>query len=392
MSHHQPSLASGQRQIKNFSRTIDSEYKRLLNTIMELGREKDDRTGTGTIATFGQMLKVNADPEQFPILLGKKMFFRGIVEELLWFISGSTNIKPLIEKGVHIWNGDAYKKYRSTPISQIDINFLAIRTKPYPGHEKDEKIIPLETGELTHDYLTENEFIERIRVSPKFAEKWGELGPVYGKQWREWPTYKTDGFETWKGDSIDQFKAAIETLKTNPDSRRIIVNAWNPADVPSMTLPPCHFAYQFQTEVLTEFERRATFEEKTNSRFDGQSGRLEMFSDWPTRRLNLAMSQRSADCFLGVPFNITSYALLLNLVAREVNMIPGELTIFFGDLHLYKNHMTFVEEFYSRDTSSMKYPKLSISAGKSIFDLKSEDISLIDYQALPNWKDVPLSN
>lgn len=334
--------------------TIDSQYCRLLMTIMNEGRQKGDRTGTGTVATFGHMLKVNADPDKFPILLGKKMFFRGIVEELLWFISGGTNIRPLVQKGIHIWDGDAYKKY----------------VKDTSGYNFQSDLVG----------LSMEQFVEKIRDDEAFANRFGDLGPVYGKQWRDWED--TDAHGTGH---FDQFSDAIETLRKNPDSRRIIVNSWNPALIAEMTLPPCHYSYQFQTEELTEMERRAIWEAKLTER-------KEMPSDWPTRRLNLAMSQRSADTFLGVPFNITSYALLLNLVAREVNMVPGELTIFFGDLHLYNNHLELAKEFLSRDTSSLRYPKLKIKPGSGIFDLRSEDIKLEGYDALPNWKDVPLSN
>ncbi len=341
-------------------KNLDEAYIDLLNDVLRNGREKKDRTGTGTISVFGRELKYSAHPSRFPVFTTKKMFFRGVVEELLWFISGSTNIRPLVRKGVHIWTDDAYNKYARTPIGSLG-----------HSHTRTELVSDGDSTREKPRHLTKEEFVDRVLKDDVFSAVWGDLGPVYGKKWRNFG-------------GVDQLRAAIESLRSNPDSRRILTSAWDPADVPRMTLPPCHFAWQLHTEELTEAERRAYFEQDAEER-------REMPEEFPTRRVNLCFSMRSVDVVLGMGFDLVSYAVLLNLLAKEANMIPGEVTAHFGDTHIYLNHLEYAREHVTRDPRKYEYPKLWINPTKDIFNLESEDIKLIGYEAYPNWKGVPLS-
>jgi thymidylate synthase len=251
---------------------IDKQYQTLLQTILDYGVEKKDRTGTGTKSIFGYTIRHKMS-EGFPLLTTKKMAWKQIATELLWFLRGDTNIKFLLDYDCHIWDGDAYKRYERA-----------------------------NTWEL-QDTPPMNEFIKRIKEDETFRKTWGELGPIYGRQWRDW-------------NGIDQIKNLIEQIKTNPDSRRLMVNAWNVSDLDSMTLPPCHYGFQC-------YVREGKY-------------------------LSLMWNQRSVDTFLGLPFNIASYALLLEIIAREVNMIPDELIGNLGDVHLYSNHIEQAKEQINR--------------------------------------------
>ncbi len=294
------------------SRNIDEQYLTIAKSILESGVEKNDRTLTGTKSIFSAQV-VHDMGNGFPILTTKKVFFKGIVTELLWFLRGETNIKYLVENGNNIWVGDAYKKYEIWA---------------------DEII-------KTHKYLkySKKEFIEKIKADNEFAKEWGELGPIYGAQWRDWGGEFSEHHSNRKGGTGRHFKGndqigqAIHTLKTNPDSRRIIVNAWNVGELDNMTLPPCHWAFELYTEE----------------------------TDLGKRRLSLKWHQRSCDFFLGVPFNIASYALLLEILAKEVNMIPGTLVGDLTNVHIYNNHIEQMEEQISRDPYEYEYPQLLIS-------------------------------
>ena len=294
------------------SRNIDEQYLTIAKSILESGTEKNDRTGTGTKSIFSAQV-VHDMSEGFPLLTTKKVFWKGIVTELLWFLRGETNIKYLVENGNNIWVGDAYKKYEIWA---------------------DEII-------KNHNYLkyTKKEFIEKIKADNEFAKEWGELGPIYGAQWRDWGGEFSDHHSDRKGGTgrhfkgIDQISQAIHTLKTNPDSRRIIVNAWNVGELDNMTLPPCHWAFELYTEE----------------------------TDLGKRRLSLKWHQRSCDFFLGVPFNIASYALLLEILSKEVNMLPGTLVGDLTNVHIYNNHIEQMEEQISRDPYECEYPQLLIS-------------------------------
>jgi thymidylate synthase len=263
---------------------IDKQYQTLLQTILDYGVEKKDRTGTGTKSIFGYTIRHKMS-EGFPLLTTKKMAWKQIATELLWFLRGDTNIKFLLDYDCHIWDGDAYKKYERA-----------------------------NTWEL-QDTPPMNEFIKRIKEDETFRKTWGELGPIYGRQWRDW-------------NGIDQIKNLIEQIKTNPDSRRLMVNAWNVSDLDSMTLPPCHYGFQIYTRPTTRDEK--------------------IVNPGKYRAISLMWNQRSVDTFLGLPFNIASYALLLEIIAKEVDMIPDELIGNLGDVHLYSNHIEQAKEQIGR--------------------------------------------
>jgi thymidylate synthase len=285
---------------------IDKQYQDLLRDILYHNNPKVDRTGTGTISVFGRQIRHKMS-EGFPLLTTKKMPFKTMVTELLWFLRGDTNIKYLVDNGCHIWDGDSFKNYIS-------------KTNEYKGDWPD----------------TMETFIERIKTDDEFAKKWGELGPIYGKQWRAWDFPKVNGYFG----PIDQIKILIQSLKTNPDSRRLMVNAWNVGKLHEMILPPCHYGFQVYTRELS-LEERVGYYETTFGRlhFIPPSPDALDARNIPTRAISLMWNQRSVDTFLGLPFNIASYALLLEIIAKEVNMVPDELIGNLGDVHLYNNHI-----------------------------------------------------
>ena len=312
---------------------IDKQYLDLLQDILDNGVEKKDRTGTGTISVFGRQIRHKMS-EGFPLLTTKKMPWKSIVTELLWFLQGNTNIKWLVDNGCNIWNGDAYKNYSSK-------NF----------------------GKTIH---TEEQFIERIKTDDEFAKKWGELGPIYGAQWRSWrvgegipTTLKNDDGETiYESASryVDQIQNLVNDLKTNPDSRRLMVNAWNVGELDQMVLPPCHYGFQVYTRELS-LERRYNIWFNNNyetgmERFFDPNNLPDFdnlyYTPTPTRAISLMWNQRSVDTFLGLPFNIASYGLLLEIIAKEVNMVPDELIGNLGDVHLYSNHIEQAKEQLGR--------------------------------------------
>lgn len=363
---------------------VDKVYQDLLKDILENGAHKGDRTGTGTVSVFGRMVRFNM-ADGFPMLTTKKMFMKGIIHELLWFLDGDTNISSLIENGVFIWNGDAYKKYKTT-------------------YEKINS--EMENGSV--DIMSEEEFVKKIKENSSFAAKWGDLGPVYGKQWVDW-----GGYKIVSGDEIaglnkghNQIQKAVDMLKENPNSRRIMVNAWNVADLDKMTLPPCHYGFQLNTVELTNEEREKLYVQHCMDNnwaisIDRGMMRKGPFvmkdhyeSDYeraniPKHKLSLMWNQRSVDTFLGLPFNITSYALLLHMMAQQVNMVPHELIGSLGDTHLYNNHMEQVEELLSREP--MELPTLELEKADSIFDYCYENVKIINYSSHPPIK-APLSN
>ena len=298
---------------------IDKQYQELLKDILENGTIKKDRTGTGTISVFGRELRHKLS-EGFPLLTSKKMYWRGIVTELIWFLKGDTNIKWLVNNNCNIWNGDAFKNYLNKTIN-CDTKWL----KECEGLTLDGN-----GGKgICHRQFNKEEFIDKIKNDTEFSNKWGELGPIYGKQWVNW-------------NGINQIENLIENLKNNPDSRRLMVNAWNVSDLPKMTLPPCHFGFQLYTRPLTKDELNDT----------------KNLPNQPSRAISLKWYQRSADTALGIPYNIASYSLLLIIIAKMVNMVPDEVIGTFGDTHLYLNHIKGVEEQISR--TSFDLPILNI--------------------------------
>jgi len=274
------------------------QYLDLCKTILEKGTKKEDRTGTGTISYFGHQMRFDLS-EGFPLLTTKRVHLKSIIHELLWFISGDTNIKYLVDNDVRIWNDWPYASYQ--------------KSSEYQGE-------------------TIEEFAAKIKESKEFADKWGNLGPVYGKQWRNFS-------------GVDQLENLIYQIKNNPTSRRLIISAWNVGEIDQMALPPCHCFMQFYVN-------------------DG--------------KLSCQLYQRSADVFLGVPFNIASYALFTMMIAQVCDLEPGVFVHTTGDTHIYLNHLEQVNKQLTRIPRAL--PKMNINPNvKSIFDFKFEDFELVDY-------------
>jgi len=316
---------------------IDRQYKELLLDLIHFGVDKADRTGTGTKSIFGRQIRHNMK-EGFPLLITKKMAWKAIVTELMWFLRGDTNIKYLVDNDCHIWDGDAFKNFMSNSEDDEDPDFSIWNI---------------------------GQFINLIKTDDEFANKWGELGPIYGKQWRSWEGLdKTTS--TWEDFpiEIDQIANLISELKTNPDSRRLMVSAWNVGELDQMVLPPCHYGFQIYTRELDETERVKLMDkhlcltEKDNL---PQYYTVEELKEnnIPTRAISLMWNQRSVDTFLGLPFNIASYALLLEIIAKLVNMVPDELIGNLGDVHLYNNHLEQAAEQCSRHPYEL--PKLKMN-------------------------------
>ena len=285
----------------------DKVYKELIEEILRDGVWKENRTGVKTLSIFGPQIRFNNVAEEFPILTTKKIHLKSVIGELLWFLSGSTNKHVLKEKyGTSIWD---------------------------------------EWGD----------------------DETGELGPVYGHQWVNWGYYKKgiddDGVPFYYDCRVNQLQNIIDTLKTNPDDRRMIVSAWHVDQIKDMALPPCHWSYQWESR-----------------NYPGES----------KRRLNLKMNIRSWDIFLGGPFNIASYALMLLMMAQEVDMIPGDLIISAGDVHIYENHLDYIYKQLDRNSNG-PLPLLKINPDKGFWDFEPEDFTLSDYDPHPNWKNVPVA-
>ena len=384
--------------------TLDKQYTDLLQDILDNGIKKQDRTGTGTISVFGRQIRHNMK-DGFPLLTTKKMPFKTIVTELLWFLRGDTNIKYLVDNDCNIWNGDAYKNYINKEHLSMSFNFLS-----------------------------QEEFINKIKTDDEFAKKWGELGKIYGLQWRNWGGWKDtkqtgflhktdngwtvkwsdlhsfangtewlttpiqdsdqslysdedegkkvyyknitlgynesfcpvqvskvidDKFDKYVG-GIDQIQNLISDLKTNPDSRRLQVNAWAVHDLPNMVLPPCHYGFQVYTRELSYEERCDIFQSTESFKVENREYikdlNIKIMNDAeiPTRTISLMWNQRSVDTGLGLPFNIASYGLLLTMLAEEVNMVPDQLIGNLGDVHLYSNHVEPIKEQFGR---KLKFPE-----------------------------------
>ena len=367
---------------------IDKRYQDLLQDILDNGIEKKDRTGTGTISVFGRQIRHKMS-EGFPLLTTKKMAWKTMVTELLWFLRGDTNIRFLLLNDCHIWSGDAYKNYRENK------SIL----KQYDGGG---------------DVADIKQFEQMICENQDFADEWGELGPIYGAQWREWYTKKfikttikdpLSGNDTYmEGDEwIDQIENLIKDLKSNPDSRRLMVSAWNVGQLDQMILPPCHYGFQVYTRELSFKERCDIQIEKLDGIYSNEK---DMFihhlvnelklkkmneNNIPTRAISLMWNQRSVDTFLGLPFNIASYGLLLEIIAKEVNMVPDELIGNLGDVHLYTNHIEQAKEQISREPMNLPKVKILDAQVDDIAHYELMDIDLIGYQSHPAIK-APLSN
>ena len=349
---------------------LDKKYQKLLSDIIEFGVEKKDRTGTGTISEFGHQIRHKMS-EGFPLLTTKKMAWKTLVTELLWFLRGDTNIKYLVDNGCHIWDGDAYKNYEKWFWDNMP-----------PKADTSGK-------------LSQEEFINKIKTDDEFAKKWGELGPIYGAQWRSWD---------WdlNPEPIDQIQNLINDLKTNPDSRRLMVNAWNVGALESMVLPPCHYGFQVYTREL-DLDERIDYFNKSRDPLNKSTDYHHVHMDSlrvPKRSISLMWNQRSVDTFLGLPFNIASYGLLLEIIAKEVNMVPDELIGNLGDVHLYSNHIDQAKEQINREP----YELPSLEIHHTLFEFGKPDqnkldldyysihnFELLNYQSHPSIK-APLSN
>lgn len=291
------------------------QYLDLLQKIMDEGVDKGDRTGVGTRSVFGVQARFDL-ADGFPLLTTKKMFLKAIIHELIWFVRGDTNLKYLVDNGVRIWNEWPFQKY-------LEANDLASKYPKYTPEWEEQMQI----------------YVEKVKTDEQFAKEWGDLGPIYGKQWRDFG-------------GVDQLKDVIERIKTNPNDRRMIVSAWNPPEIPKMALPPCHCFFQFYVA-------------------DG--------------KLSLQMYQRSCDTFLGVPFNIASYALLLMMVAQVTGLKPGTFVHVYGDLHIYQNHFEQVKEQLAREPRKLPTMKINPNV-KNIEDFKFEDFTLENYDPHPAIK------
>lgn len=309
----------------------EQAYLNLCKKILNYGNQKEDRTNTGTVSVFGEQIRFDLS-DGFPLLTTKKIPFHLIVSELLWFIKGDTNIRYLLKNNNNIWNEWAFERYiNSEDYKGPDMKEFGIRSQNDPDFK-------VRYG------IEMNKFKRNILDNDKFSEKYGDLGSVYGKQWRNW--------ETSKANTIDQLKEVVDSIRNNPDSRRHIVTAWNPSDIPDMALPPCHTLFQFYVV---------------------------------NGKLSCQLYQRSADIFIGVPFNIASYALLTCMIAKVCGLQPGEFIHTFGDAHIYKNHIEQVNIQLKRKNKSL--PKLKLNEDiKSLFDFKIEDISIEGYDPQPAIK------
>ena len=389
---------------------VDKQYIDCLKYILDNGIKKTDRTGTGTLSVFDLSMRFKMS-EGFPLLTSKKMFLKGIIHELIWFLNGDTNIKYLIDNDIHIWDGDAYKKY-----DKITKKYSGCCPECGEGYQNDKdgenNDICICGNDKKSSKLSIKEFVSKIKTDPDFAKIWGELGPVYGKQWTDWgghtefvevggyhyggsfggAVHKVGGeMKELYIKGINQIQNLINDLKTNPDSRRLIVSAWNVGEINQMTLPPCHFGFQCYTFELT-FEERLQYwlTSLGKSKYYGEDINDEDLDrlNIPKRYLILKWFQRSCDFPLGIPYNIASYGILLHLLAKEVNMIPYELIFNGGDCHIYLNQVEGVKKQLTQETFEL--PKLLLN-NNSLRELKYEDIQIIDYKSSPTIK-FPLSN
>jgi thymidylate synthase len=407
---------------------LDEQYIDLLKDILNNGVEKNTRNGK-TLSVFGRSIRYKFKDGKFPLLTTKKMAFKTMVVELLWFLRGETNIKFLLDYDCHIWDGDAYKNWFKNGRSEFE---------EFADHMfMDEDAL----GEEKFHKITKEWFINKIKTDNEFAKKWGSLGKIYGAQWRKWGVSKMESkgfdFDTaweksqklWKSSNgmecgssfetfcmsllrskemgiaygyhtqIDQIQNLINDLKTNPDSRRLMVNSWNVGELNQMVLPPCHYGFQVYTRELSLEERIYWMKQNKSNVFlpirdpSVEFSMDEFFKPYgvPKRAISLMFNMRSTDVGLGLGFNLASYGLLLMMIAKQVNMVPDELIYNGGDVHLYKNHIEPIKEQLNREPYPLPIVKLSDRVVNDISDYTLDDIVLENYQSHPTIK-MPLSN
>ncbi len=330
----------------------DEQYKKLINKILETGNVKRDRTGVGTKSLFGEQLVYDLS-EGFPILTLRRIHLRSVIHELLWFLGaydqnkwgifGNTNIRYLLDNGVSFWTEWPYQKY-----------LKMMKYRP----------------ELPH--LNIKEFEEKIKIDDEFALEFGSIGKGYGKQWLDF------GGETPEKTGVNQITQIMELLKKDPDSRRIMLNSWNPTDINSMLLPPCHYGFQLYTNKINHSERIKLFSNSNKEILTPDT--MELF---PERRISMILNQRSCDLYLGNPFNVAEYALLLHMIASVSNMIPDKLIVNLGDVHLYNNSIDAANQLLKRDSYPLPILKLNENI-KNIYDFRYEDIIIDNYKYHPN--------
>ena len=416
---------------------LDKDYQALLQDILENGVTKETRNG-GTISVFGKQIRHRMS-DGFPLLTTKKMAWRQIIVELLWFLRGDTNIKFLVNNNCHIWDGDAYKNYCK---EYWNLSFLQDKI------EYGSSFYNHDTDDYTFEELTQEDFINNIKTDDDFAKEWGSLGSIYGKQWRSWGKKNVVNYDlenvkssdkvkvmdlirndgdyskydvkvTYQNNTIDQITNLINDLKTNPDSRRMMVIAYNVGELDSMVLPPCHYGFQVYTRELSEDERNEIrdmqyFKNNLHQALKGSDTKID-WENIPTRAISLMYNARSQDVPLGTPFNIASYGLLLTILGKMVNMVPDELIANMGDCHIYLNQVDGVKEQLTREPYELPHlnintewwPTESGECGIGNIDaqavlngfsdlnfcksLLEEDIQLYKYQSHPTIK-FPLSN
>jgi len=376
--------------------TIEEQYLALLTEVIEQGTHKGDRTGTGTRSLFGRQLRHKMS-DGFPLLTTKHVSLRNVATELIWFLRGRTDLRWLLARNCHIWVGDAYQRYRAYAGS--------LEEPDYDVHVDDPR-------ESRIRLMTRQEFIDEILQNDWFSGRFGDLGPVYGKQWRSWQVEleHSDGVSYYKHPPIDQVERLIKDLKGNPDSRRMMVTAWNPSQIESMILPPCHYGFQLWTRELTINERIDHWfkHSKPNrdvvDRVDAmtEDEKIRYLSHVPSRAVSLLWTQRSVDTPLGLPYNIASYALLLELIGREVGMIPDELICSLGDCHVYQDQVELVRAQLQREPYHLpalhieeRYEyyggKRELSFSEKIDQLEPDWFTTVNYEHHPRIN-YPLSN
>lgn len=372
-------------------KSLDEKYLELVNDILRDGKIKKDRTGVGTKSIFGTSIRHDMR-EGFPLLTTKKVWWKGIVYELLWFLKGDTNIKYLVDNGVHIWDEWAYENSKKIWCQNMELKGnLDYSPEQFPSLEEYIRVIrtyncSIDNPEyMNHKWLNENKDDESLMImlNQGFMIPMGEINHLYGFQWCRW------GESRFNFKGHNQIQNAIVKLKNNPDDRGILVSAWNVEDLDNMALRPCHYSFQLYTEEMTLEERRQYFcklHEKHISYSKNLWDEDLDERDIPKRYISLLWNQRSCDWMLGNPFNIASYGLLLSMFGQQVNMVPKKLIGNYGDSHIYLNHMDGAKEQLYRDPNKYSLPKLQLNKAKDIFSYTCEDCKLTNYQSYPTIK------